>query len=182
MRHTLELHPDSRSAAVTRFDVEIARTRPSQLELRYELAGRIEGVRLPDPLKPQRGDALWQHTCFEVFLRASEDDAYYEFNFAPTLEWAAYRFTRYRENMQAVLEMSAPHLDTETSDEVFRLWASLALDGLPNLPVAADWSAAVSAVIEEANGDKSYWALAHPPGKPDFHHADGFVHELKAHR
>jgi hypothetical protein len=33
-------------------------------------------------------------------------------------------------------------------------------------------------VIEETSGGKSYWALAHPPGKPDFHHADGFVYEL----
>jgi hypothetical protein len=33
-------------------------------------------------------------------------------------------------------------------------------------------------VIEETNGAKSYWALKHPPGKPDFHHADGFVLEL----
>jgi hypothetical protein len=33
-------------------------------------------------------------------------------------------------------------------------------------------------VIEETNGNKSYWALAHPAGKPDFHHADGFAYEL----
>src|SRR3546814_3736372 len=31
---------------------------------------------------------------------------------------------------------------------------------------------ALSAVIEELDGTKSYWALAHPPGKPDFHHPD----------
>ena len=37
---------------------------------------------------------------------------------------------------------------------------------------------AISAVIEEADGTKSYWALAHPPGKPDFHHADGFALQL----
>ena len=31
----------------------------------------------------------------------------------------------------------------------------------------------ITAVIEEKGGRKSYWALAHPPGRPDFHHADG---------
>lgn len=36
----------------------------------------------------------------------------------------------------------------------------------------------LSAVIEEADGTKSYWALAHPPGKPDFHHGDGFALEM----
>jgi hypothetical protein len=38
----------------------------------------------------------------------------------------------------------------------------------------------VSAVIEENSGAKSYWALKHPPGKPDFHHADGFDLTLSA--
>jgi hypothetical protein len=33
-------------------------------------------------------------------------------------------------------------------------------------------------VIEETNGNKSYWALAHPPGKADFHHADCFALEF----
>ena len=36
----------------------------------------------------------------------------------------------------------------------------------------------LSAVIEEVNGRKSYWALAHPVGKPDFHHNDCFTLEL----
>ena len=40
------------------------------------------------------------------------------------------------------------------------------------------WQLALTAVIEETSGVKSYWALRHPPGKPDFHHADGFVVEL----
>lgn len=36
----------------------------------------------------------------------------------------------------------------------------------------------LSAVIEEMDGTKSYWALAHPAGKPDFHHPDCFTLEL----
>ena len=35
-------------------------------------------------------------------------------------------------------------------------------------------------VIEELDGTKSYWALAHPPGKPDFHHPDCFALTLAA--
>jgi hypothetical protein len=42
------------------------------------------------------------------------------------------------------------------------------------------WLAAITAVIEEADGTKSYWALNHPPGKPDFHHPDCFALELPA--
>jgi hypothetical protein len=36
----------------------------------------------------------------------------------------------------------------------------------------------LAAIVEEASGDKSWWALAHPPGAPDFHHADCFQIDL----
>ena len=37
----------------------------------------------------------------------------------------------------------------------------------------------LSAVLEEKDGTKSYWALAHPPGdKPDFHDPDCFAAQL----
>jgi hypothetical protein len=38
----------------------------------------------------------------------------------------------------------------------------------------------LSAVIEEVDGSKSYWALRHPPGQPDFHHRDCFALRLEA--
>jgi hypothetical protein len=36
----------------------------------------------------------------------------------------------------------------------------------------------LSAVIEDLDGVLSYWALRHPPGKPDFHHPDTFALEI----
>lgn len=38
----------------------------------------------------------------------------------------------------------------------------------------------LSAVIEERDGTKSYWALAHAPGPPDFHNSDCFIATLPA--
>ena len=37
----------------------------------------------------------------------------------------------------------------------------------------------LSMVIEELDGTKSYWALAHPPGAPDFHHPACFAHQVE---
>ncbi len=34
---------------------------------------------------------------------------------------------------------------------------------------------ALTTVVEQADGPLSYWALAHPAGKADFHHRDGFA-------
>jgi hypothetical protein len=47
------------------------------------------------------------------------------------------------------------------------------------LPGASALRLALSAVIEETDGHLSYWALAHPAERPDFHHRDGFVLALE---
>jgi len=47
-------------------------------------------------------------------------------------------------------------------------------------PTVGDFHIGLAAVIEELDGTKSYWALAHPPGAPDFHHADCFALTLPA--
>ena len=125
-----------------------------------------------------RSDGLWQHTCFEAFVRGLSGTEYYEFNFAPSTQWAAYRFSGYRSGMCVAAEISAPLIEVRSSPDCFTLQASLELDRLSDLPRRASWRLGLSAVIEDTSGCKSYWALAHPPGKPDFHHADCFAHEL----
>jgi hypothetical protein len=42
------------------------------------------------------------------------------------------------------------------------------------------WQIGLTAVIETATGEKSYWALHHPAEKPDFHHRGGFALSLPA--
>lgn len=44
------------------------------------------------------------------------------------------------------------------------------------------WLVGLSAVIEEAEGTRSYWALAHPADKPDFHHPDSFACDIPVSR
>src|SRR6202008_5007065 len=103
--------------------------------------------------------------------RAKPTTAYYELNFAPSTRWAVYRFTGYRSGMRIANEVDTPRLEVQTADAKFGLQASLELDHLADLPGDAPWQIGLSAVIEETSGRKSYWALAHPPGKADFHHA-----------
>jgi hypothetical protein len=165
--------------AVTRIDVEVARSRPGNLLLHYFVAGKISDLLTRRATVCLRTDELWRHTCFEAFVRASPSAAYYEFNFAPSTQWAAYRFGAYRGPMCETSEVSAPRIVVRSSGELYELQASLALAGT-DLPSDAVWYLGLSAVIEETSGRKSYWALAHPPGKADFHHADCFAYELPA--
>ena len=44
----------------------------------------------------------------------------------------------------------------------------------------SDLTLALSCVVEGRDGSKSFWALNHPPDKPDFHHDDCFQLQIGA--
>jgi hypothetical protein len=163
---------------VTAIELVITRPTTSKLTLTYVVEGFPDLIRLPARSAPARRDGLWQQTCFEAFLGSASDPAYFEFNFSPSSEWAAFRFDSYRSGMASPDSIQAPRIDTYISEEHVRLTASIDLASLPDLPADDYLRLGLSAVIEETNGRKSYWALAHPPGKADFHNAAGFTHQL----
>jgi hypothetical protein len=158
-------------------EIDVARE-GSALALTYILRGDIKRVSLPEPVAPARGDTLWQHTCFEAFVRNAVSSKYWEFNLSPSRQWAAYRFDRYREGMAAESGARDPRIHVQSDGSEFRLSAVLDLSGISTLQGNEAWRLGLSAIIEDESGGKSWWALAYPHGKPDFHHADGFVLEL----
>ena len=175
MHRALKLHPSCACGAVNTIEVQADRPRPAELRLCYVMSGRISDIRIPAATAPTRTHELWKHTCFEAFVRGAADDSYHEFNFAPSTQWAAYQFDGYRSDMKVAEELTAAAIAVNANERSLEVSVSLALDGLANLPADAAWQLGLSAVIEETNGRRSYWALAHPPGKPDFHHSDCFV-------
>lgn len=145
------------------------------MSLTYVVRGDVRKVRVPEQHVPARTDGLWQHTCFEAFVRRAKSEEYWEFNFSPSREWAAYRFRAYREGMTSELAIADPRIGMQLEQSELRLSATLDLSGITALAASRDWRLGLSAVIEDENGGKSWWALAHSPGKPDFHHMDSFV-------
>ena len=178
MRLMLLRQPDSQCIAARHIEVKVVRPCADGLVLCYGVTGAIRELRLPPTRAALRTPELWLHTCFEAFLGASSEAGYYEFNFAPTTQWAAYRFSSYRTGMDMVTEIEAPRIEMQSASDYFTLQATLKLDGLSGLPRDGTWRLGVAAVTEDLSGGKSYWALAHPPGKADFHHFDSFAHEL----
>ncbi len=178
MWRALKLHPDSRSAAVARIEVEAERAGPASLELRYVLTGDAGDLRLPPTGESKRTDELWRHTCFEAFVGTPGGDAYIELNFAPSTQWAAYAFDGYRRGMRPA-DVSTPRIEVRATQDEFQLTATVDLGGA-GLPPDAPWRIGLSAVVEARGGRISYWALAHPPRKPDFHSRDCFALELPA--
>lgn len=133
-------------------------------------------LRLPAWSASERSDGLWHTTCFELFLQRTASDAYWEFNFSPSTRWAAYEFTRYRQDMRNFPLAVDPQIDRGTKQSGYVIEVDVDLSDIPNTALRMG----LSAVIEEKNGRKSYWALAHPGAKPDFHHPDSFTLELPA--
>jgi hypothetical protein len=177
-RVSLLAHPDGGAEFVSSVAAEAQLTAGAHLCCRYTLRGDTARLRLPQAGGGRRADGLWRHTCFEAFISAAGTAGYYEFNFSPALDWAAYRFDDYRTGMNAATLEQAPALEVRRSSDGLELTASVHLEGLAPLREARSLRLALAAVIEENDGRLAYWALWHPPGKPDFHHPEGFTLEL----
>ncbi|MDB5692084.1 MAG: hypothetical protein JWO81_1147 [Alphaproteobacteria bacterium] len=178
MKLKLVPHPETPPGSIDAVEVELFMTDGVDMLLCYAVMG--SGLLLPEWQSPERADGLWRTTCFELFLRPRDSGAYFEFNFSPSSRWAAYAFDSHREGMRPMTLSVDPDVDREAPPEPgesaahYRLDAEVDLSDVPVGPLLMG----LAAVIEEENGTKSYWALAHPPGRPDFHHPDCFVFEL----
>lgn len=169
MRNRLVPHPAFPSTAATTIGVDIVRD-GAKISLLYTVEGDLGLVLWPQPMAPTRADELWKHTCFEAFIQPAGRAGYTELNLSPSGRWATYQFDGYRAGMRdaAAVPMFAWQSPT--------LRASVELSDM----AAVNWRLGLTAVIEAIDGSKSYWALQHPAGPPDFHNADCFVARLPA--
>jgi len=187
-------HPATPCDFVQSFTVRVDALGEGRTVFYYRLDGDIDRLRLPPQQRPRHVDELWQHTCFEAFIAPEATSSYLEFNFSPSSVWAIYRFDDYRAGMRALHPELPPRivcrrrlqqLETDVEVQLDPLMPHLRRPAAEN--VGADGAAAhpaagarlgLSAVLEDLHGQISYWALAHPPGEPDFHHAESFVAQL----
>lgn len=174
----LQRHPATPARLVRSVEVQVGWEQSGALALTFALTGDLARLRIPAPQPSRRTDNLWRHTCFEAFLRYKDEPAYCELNFSPSGEWAAYAFRRYRDSMSLVQDFD-PCIVVRGTEERLELDAVMRLDYLFLGQRRARVQLALSAVVEDEQGLVSYWALAHPPGKPDFHHPDVFALELE---
>jgi hypothetical protein len=174
----LTAHPSTPSDAVRGLGVQLRAEEPGILVFQYTLDADMSRVRVPPSGAGGRVDALWKHTCFEAFVAPADTSGYHEFNFSPSLDWAIYRFSAYRAGMSPAEMGCAPEISVRRSGDGLELQSAVRLGHLAELRDARHLRIALAAVIEDENGSLSYWGLRHPPGKPDFHHSNGFALEV----
>lgn len=180
-RRSVELtcHPSMCGDAVRGIAVDVRRSTDGALALTFRLAGALARIRVPAPRAPRIGDQLWEHTCFEAFIGLDGTAAYHELNFAPSGEWAASAFHSYRDFAGPADTSLAPRIAVCAAAEWVALDAVVRLDRLSPRHPRAPLRLGLSAVIEATDGARSYWALRHPAGRPDFHHADAWALRLE---
>lgn len=149
------------------------------LELNFELHGELDHLRLPPKTNELPADGLWNHTCAELFVRTPGSQGYQEFNFSPSGQWAAYRFSAERlRNLKAETEYPArpPTIHVRGTERSVTIAIHLPLYNLRPPSCRGEYLLGLSMVTEATNGMLTYWALSHPlAARPDFHHPGGCV-------
>lgn len=173
----LRCHPATPCPAVRRIEVDSALTAEGQLTLQYRIGAEPRCILLPPQSTPEASDNLWQHTCCEAFIAAVNQPEYREFNFSPSRQWAAYRFTDYRQRDTRFSPPATPQVSLRCLNDQIVLDAVLDKKLLPASPTLL---IGLSVVIEAADGSKSYWALQHCTPQPDFHHRQSFALALNS--
>jgi len=175
----LRCHNTSNCDDVRALRVIVRRT-ISGLELGFRLDGNTSRICLTPQSRGHGLVELWRHTCFEAFVAIDGQAAYHEFNFAPSHEWLVYSFRTYRDPAPPANVLRSPIVAINTTNNQLELDARIVLTDLSAIHPYSPLRLGLSAVIESCNGSLSYWALRHPAGKPDFHHADAFALRLEA--
>ncbi len=97
-------------------------------------------------------------------------------NLSPNGDWNVYYFARYRAGM--VEESSIDNIDSTVCLEKNRAAVGCRV---PLIGCHAEISSVligVSCILLHNSGELSYWALAHPGAKPDFHDSRAFCVKL----
>ena len=182
--HELQRHPatSAGSDVIVTASVQVPAqtsgdTDPGFLTLHYVLEGQTDKLRMPPKAPGGICDGLWQHTCAELFVRTRGASAYREFNFSPSGQWAAYRFSSERQRdpeAEARDPASAPLIEVQATGHRTTLYVRLPMRALALGSVAETLWLGLNMVTEHADGSLAYWALHHPRvDRPDFHHPDG---------
>lgn len=180
MDFQLVRHPLSPMPPIDGISVSVSRLSDVRLGLQYRLTGDISAISMPLVMANERADDLWKTTCFEAFVKQPGGQYYSEFNFSPSTRWAAYVFDDYREGMRDIPAATVPRFDMRAGTDSFELGVVVDLMGTEEAWRSSDLALNLCAVIETRDRQRSYWALAHPPEKPDFHDGDCFIGILQA--
>jgi hypothetical protein len=159
---------------------KVARSAANLLCINYALRGNLAAILWPEQTaQPVRKNQLWQSTCFEFFVAPTGMPWYWEINLSPSGDWNVYAFADYRAGMQEESALTALPFNIEQQPGSLLLELTFPLKTI--ISPAQPLDLGISAVLEDKNGQHSFWALNHHNSvQPDFHWRDSFNLHLPA--
>src|SRR5258708_15471695 len=148
----LECHPVKRCEAVRAIEVLMRRSTDVEVKMTFRLDGDLSRLRIPRPGTPRIATDLWRHTCFEAFIAIKGQTAYFEFNFAPSGEWAVYAFAAYRDGGPIANENLQPLIAARSTENRLELKSIVRLDSLSSIHPEATLRVGLCAVVEASDG------------------------------
>ena len=145
-----------------------------EIQVTYLLSDLEEKINFEYELNNQRVIGLWENTCFEFFILSPAGD-YYEFNFATNLNWNIFHFKNYRSKLKEAKDCPVPLIDVREN----KLHFTYNLNSLPkDFYKMGKMKVGITAVLKDKNSKLTYWSLAHPKDKADFHSQVGMTISL----
>ena len=157
--------PTSRRARCARSKRGSLGDRSAVAALRWRIDGPDKLV-VPRFAGKGRADELWKTTCFELFLREPARGRYRRAQPLALRALGGLRLHRLSRGHERPPDAARAELHRCVSGRRWR--SSMRRCRSPRCP-PLPWQVGLNAVLEEQGGRLSYWAIAHPPGKPDFH-------------
>jgi hypothetical protein len=173
--HELVPHPAYPPANVSSVMARIVGRDANWLRIRWRVEG-VQNLIVPKFAGRGRADGLWRTTCFEMFVKPKDGTSYVEFNLSPSECWNIYAFDSPRKGMRELPMNREPDCTMRLGSSFAIFDAAIPADIIP--PVECHY--AMTCVIEEQGGTKSFWAFCHADDAPDFHEPACFTGELAA--
>ena len=177
-RLELKRHRQSGETGVASVSAGVAVLRGGDIAVSYRAEGDMTDVAAPFLREGAgaRRDNLWRATCFELFAGFDNAPFYWEVNLSPSTDWSVYRFSVYRRGMRNEGEARVQKISFHKTDSRLAMEARLHLGGVAAFHLKRA-RFGLSAIIRDRSDHKSYWALEHPRGAPDFHHRACFSYK-----
>lgn len=156
---------------------------PAKVAISYSVQGPEPLLLPPVAEVPQFKKDLWQHTCFEFFVRPSSMKNYLEFNFSPSGNWAVFAFSSYRTALESFdptgMVVGVQQTPSAKGVHVEATIDRTALNQHFQQDKIWEFRCSVTAVLENRDQKLTYWALTHGKIKPDFHLPETFILPLQ---
>jgi hypothetical protein len=151
---------------IDHFAVELALEQPDQLTFQVTMTGDPAFLnQLPQARIGHRVYALWEQTCFELFIGKANCKHYLEWNLAATGDWNCFSFEDERIGMHTSHLLNLLGVSSICNSRAFCINSRIQLA----YEAASPWlgTIGIAAVTKHAN-ETAYFALAHGRS-PDFH-------------